>query len=306
MTASPFHPATDPALTAAMAEAGLTPGRSPSPVRLPNAAILFAGRAARLRHLAPGHSLEAWLSFLAQVADAQQAVIVAGDGGTPDRQWLPDLRALIARLDGRVPDTARPAFAALAAHLDRNRTDGDEAVAGIARRLMDGSAGPDDLAPAPFVVAALQTAWTRHAAGLDPAAVAAPATAFSCPVCGSPPAAGVIHTGMEAGGLRYLHCGLCHAAWHHVRSTCIACGEGHQLTYHALTPAAEDAAPDADTGARAEACGGCHAYLKLFLAEKVPGLDPLADDLATLALDLLVGEEGFRRINVNPLLVLAG
>lgn len=303
MTASSSHPTIDPSLAEAMAEAGLNPGRSPSPVRLPHTATLFARRAERLRHLAPGHSLEAWLSFLALVADAQQAVIADGIAGpaTPAERWRDDLRALLGRLDGRVPENARPAFAALSARMDDTA-----AVEGIARRLMDGSAGPDDLAPAPFVVAALQVAWTRHAAGLEPASVTPTATAFGCPVCGSPPAAGVIQTGMESGGLRYLHCGLCHTAWHHVRTACIACGEGHQLTYHSLTPAAGDAKDHPDTGARAEACGGCHAYLKLFLGEKAPGLDPLADDLATLALDLLVGEEGFRRINVNPLLTLAG
>jgi FdhE protein len=33
-----------------------------------------------------------------------------------------------------------------------------------------------------------------------------------------------------------------------------------------------------------------------------PGLDPVADDVATLGLDLLVREQGFRRGAVNPFL----
>ena len=33
-----------------------------------------------------------------------------------------------------------------------------------------------------------------------------------------------------------------------------------------------------------------------------PELDPVADDVATLGLDLLVREEGFRRGAVNPFL----
>ncbi|NUB15909.1 formate dehydrogenase accessory protein FdhE, partial [Azospirillum brasilense] len=32
----------------------------------------------------------------------------------------------------------------------------------------------------------------------------------------------------------------------------------------------------------------------------------VADDLATLALDLLLGEEEYRRIGVNPFLAVAG
>jgi FdhE protein len=108
--------------------------------------------------------------------------------------------------------------------------------------------------------------------------------------------AGVIHVGNESGGLRYLHCGLCHTAWHHVRATCVACGEGKEVSYRALD--------EREDGARAEACDTCRNYLKLLLAEKAPGLDPIADDMATLALDILVSEEGYQRIGINPFLLL--
>jgi len=153
--------------------------------------------------------------------------------------------------------------------------------------------------PAPFIMAAQQIAWTRHAASLEAASVAAPATAHSCPICGSAPVAGVIHVGTEAGGLRYLHCSLCHTAWHHVRAACIACGEGKDISYRSID--------DHEDGARAEACDACHSYLKLLLAEKVPGapnLDPIADDMASLALDILVSEENYQRIGINPFLLM--
>lgn len=276
---------------AAMAAAGLVPGQSPSPLRLPDPTRLFAARAARLRQLAQGHSLGDWLNFTALLGDAQHAVASAASpaGGTPEQQWPADLGALLARLGGQVPEAVAPTVAAL--------QQADAAtVAALAQRLLDGSMSADDMTAAPFVMAALQVAWTRHATGLDAAAVTAPATAHSCPVCGSAPVAGVIHVGSEAGGLRYLHCGLCHTAWHHVRAACVACGDGKDLSYRSI-----DGQSD---GARAETCDACHSYLKLLLAEKAPGLDPVADDMASLALDILVSEEDYQRIGINPFLLM--
>ena len=43
-------------------------------------------------------------------------------------------------------------------------------------------------------------------------------------------------------------------------------------------------------------------YRKIFYQEKQLGVDPVADDLASLALDVLMGEEGYSRSSGNPLL----
>ena len=42
--------------------------------------------------------------------------------------------------------------------------------------------------------------------------------------------------------------------------------------------------------------------MKIMHEYKNPALDPVADDVATLALDLLVRESGYRRGSVNPFL----
>lgn len=274
----------------AMAAAGLVPGTSPVPVRLPAAVALFLNRARRLRELAPGHSLAPWLDFVAQLADVQgELVAQAAPEAEPGRQWLTDLRSLVGRLRGRVPET-------MVDILDRLDKAPAADLDGLAARLQGGEPKAEDLPAAPFAVAALQVAWTRHSSGLTAEAVQAPATAAHCPVCGSAPVAGVIHVGAES-GLRYLHCGQCHTAWHHVRASCVACGESKDLSYASL--AGEEA------GVRAETCGDCKTYLKLFLGDKRPGLDPVADDLATLAVDILVGEEGYQRLGINPYLLMA-
>ena len=54
---------------------------------------------------------------------------------------------------------------------------------------------------------------------------------------------------------------------------------------------------------KAETCESCHGYVKILHQHKEPALDPVADDVATLALDLLLRELGYRRGAVNPFLL---
>ena len=56
---------------------------------------------------------------------------------------------------------------------------------------------------------------------------------------------------------------------------------------------------------RAETCDACKSYLKIVYQEKGP-VDPVADDLATLTLDILVDEAGYARSGPNLLLVPGG
>lgn len=56
----------------------------------------------------------------------------------------------------------------------------------------------------------------------------------------------------------------------------------------------------------AETCEECGSYRKVVNQEKDPMAEPLADDLASLMLDLLMGEETrFQRASANPLLYVA-
>ena len=58
--------------------------------------------------------------------------------------------------------------------------------------------------------------------------------------------------------------------------------------------------------AKAEACPSCKAYTKLLYVEEDPRLEPFADDVATLSLDLLMAEEGWVRHGVNLFLLTGG
>ena len=281
-----------PETAAAMAEAQLVPGQSPSPLRLPDPARLFGQRALRLRELAKDHGLAAWLEFVAGLADAQHKLSQNPPAlvDNPDQRWPADLAALLVAYK-QVATVTNSAVAEAIGILERS--DG-EALQALARRLDADQALAGDLPLAPFVVAAQQVAWTRYAASLKATDIQVGAKAQQCPVCSHPPVTGVIHVGSDS-GLRYLHCGHCHTAWHHVRASCVACGEGSELSYRYIE--------DQSGAARAETCDHCKSYTKLLLAEKAPGLDPVADDLASLAVDLLVGDEGYQRVGINPFLI---
>lgn len=54
---------------------------------------------------------------------------------------------------------------------------------------------------------------------------------------------------------------------------------------------------------KAETCDNCHGYVKVLYQTKDSGLEPLADDVASLGLDLLVREGGYRRGSFNPFLI---
>ena len=117
-------------------------------------------------------------------------------------------------------------------------------------------------------------------------------------MCGSAPVAGVITAAGWAPGARYLHCGLCAAAWNHVRAVCITCGGSRALALLEIE--------GGDGLVQAETCDDCHSYAKMLHQAKDMAVEPIADDLASLGLDMLVGEAGYVRNVPNPLVLAAG
>ena len=79
-----------------------------------------------------------------------------------------------------------------------------------------------------------------------------------------------------------------------VRVTCSQCESttGHQLSIDRRRPRC----------IRAECCDTCRTYRKILYQEKDSDVEPVADDLASLALDLLLSEAGYHRASGNPLL----
>jgi FdhE protein len=271
---------------------GGLPGEVPH-FRPPAGPILFRRRAGRLAALGQGHAAGDYLAFLARLAaaqaDAAARLRLSPNGrdlppgrpldvrGPPPPEWRDALGAIASALgDAPMPGPAREALAALG----RLGTPGLDS---LAARVLDGALGPGDLAPAPFVGAALQVAYGGLAAGLPPGAVARAGDA-GCPACGFAPVAGAV---LGNDKLRYLVCGLCGSEWHLTRLQCAVCRSAERVSYLAL---------EGHPGpAKAEICDGCMVYTKLLYVESDPALEPFADDLASLALDLLVAERGYAR-----------
>ena len=84
-----------------------------------------------------------------------------------------------------------------------------------------------------------------------------------------------------------------------VRVQCTACGAvGKDIAYHTL-----EGSPEAHLPAvRAETCERCRGYRKILYEEQDPGVEAVADDLGTLALDFLLSEQNYQRASNNPLL----
>jgi FdhE protein len=283
-------------------------------VLLPQPTQLFADRAARLRQLAEGNPIADYLRFIATLADAQHhavasvrptplpadAVADAHRHGMPlmpaldpmPAGWQQVLDTMLASLSGQagLPEALQPLIEVL------HTLDTQERNA-IARRLLQNEGSARDVGLSPFVMAALQVALACRAAQIVPADVPHAEPATICPVCASAPVASVLRIGGQAAGHRYLHCGTCATEWHMVRVKCSHCESTQGVRYQGIEGGRDVVV--------AETCDACGTYRKLVNLEKDPLAEPLADDLASLTLDLLMGDTDFSRAGPNPLLFVA-
>jgi|SRR5882724_300329 len=283
-------------------------------VRLPDLEKLFERRAARIQTLSNGHFLTDYLQFIAALVRAQADVVRHLPAGTlPGREQidffhehkLPIVDRLTWRRDaswqvaldgilGRLAPMAMPGPARSA--LDRLTRADVDAREVLADRVLGIDIAPADAAQACFVSAALQVYWVRMTALLDPATVTDVEPASACPVCGSPAVASAVYVEGSLQGVRFLCCPLCASEWHSVRIKCANCQSTRGIAYQHI---AEQPAMKAET------CDECGTYTKILYKDKDPDGEPFADDLATLELDVLVGEAGWARATPHPFLAPA-
>lgn len=303
-----------------MPPGGITPpapmdiGEAASPpfAVLPDPATLFERRSQRLVGLAPGHELEAYLRFLADLTAVQhrlQATLPppalpdpaqldqAYQNGMPpisighfqfDDNAAATLEALLAGLEGvAMPSASKAALATL---MGASR----QARAAIVDAVLDGTVPEDAIAAHVLAAAALQVQFTRLAARLD-ASRLTPVADGVCPACGSTPVASLIVGWPRASGTRFCCCSLCATLWHVVRIRCLRCGGDKGVAYHSVEGGSDTI--------KAETCEECRSYVKILHQHRDVALEPLADDVASLGLDLLLRQEGFVRASANPFLM---
>ncbi len=313
-----------------MAQRILEPGeietlaqRSIPRVRLPSRAAVFARRAARLRQLSVSSGIGDYLRFLAVLVDAQHTALerlsvpiptpgniqMSAEHGMPPVKphawprtgaWLETLQALCGALG------AHPEFPAeVRETISRIRRAPRDWALGQADAMLQSGGEVIDAAAAPIVMATLQVHGAATAASFTADRVAPLEVAGLCPLCGSPPVASMVYAQSPFQGYRYLHCALCSAEWHMVRVQCTGCSAlGKSIAYQSATLGAseENDGSAAEAAVRAETCEECHGYRKILYQEKDLGVEAVADDLASLNLDLLLGQNGYHRLSGNPLL----
>ena len=302
----------------------------------PQRSTHFAKRQMRLRQLAGSHPMGDFLRFMSDLARVQQAALQrypgvplpdqdalkrAATAGLPplpavdwprDAAWRGELRRMTADLRGTAPEGVRAALDVI----DRASDDELEKQADC---LLTGVMAGLNLATAPVIAAALQVYWTHlvlsvqdhHTQSGGGGPLNSPFGRTDditvCPCCGSRPTASLTRSSGDTSGQRYLHCSLCSTQWYLERIKCSHCLSIKSIAYQSLELAgAEDDDERTRAGkaaVQAETCDDCGHYLKIMHGDRDPFVDPVADDLATVTLDLLVSEAGLQRHGLNLMLL---
>lgn len=277
----------------------------------PDVPRLFATRAKRFRALADGHPLAPYLAFLADLTEAQHEIQADLPPVTlPDEEdiaqalanGMPPLPAAGLALDdvavltierlleeiaglAMPPQTAAAREALLKADAARRRA--------MAAEALTTAAPLDGIAQRVLVLAGLQVHFARLASQLDGSRLK-PIADGVCPACGSPPVSSSVVGWPKAHNSRFCSCALCATMWNVVRVKCVLCSATGGISYHTV-----DGAPET---VKAESCDGCRRYVKILYQVKDAALEPVADDVATLGLDMLMAQDGWQRGGANPFL----
>jgi FdhE protein len=285
---------------------------TPPFAHLPEPEVLFARRAERFRTLAHEHDLKSYLLFLASLCDLQDgiqnrlpvaelraadALARAREFGMPplDRSRFEADIAFDATLESFLAAASACEMPAAAKAALRNVLAADAAArASMVRSALADAIPIEAIAEHVFIAAVLQVHFARLAAQLDAASLM-PVGDGACPACGGRPVSSMIVGWLGAHGTRFCACALCGTMWNYVRIKCTVCGSTKGISYQEI---------EGGVGViKAEACEPCGNYVKIMHQHKDPALDPVADDVASLGLDLLMRETGLRRGGSNPYLL---
>ena len=278
------------------------------PLLFSNPKNLYQRRAARLRELAQDHPLADYLLFAAAIADAQLALLesmpipqdprlqaLSGEqlANKPldVKNWQRDpiWRKLLTALLEKLKPSANDQILTTIEWLEKAA---DSELEELADNVLAQEFATISSDKAVFVWAALSLYWFQLVQQIPHnAKQESTENLHCCPVCNTAPTASLVHFGSQQ-GLRYLHCALCESEWNMVRSQCSNCGQNKELDYWSID--------DYMAAIRSESCGSCKSYLKIMFQEKEPKVEVIADDLASLFLDMEMEEKGFMKSGLNP------
>lgn len=263
---------------------------------------LYQRRIKRLKELSENHPLNEYLNFVVQLVEAQLQILIENplpkyplgfnaihplDKQTwqRDAKWHEYLTALLEQIEPQANEQ-------MLGTIDFLKKAANEEIEQLADKLLSEQYTQVGSDKAVFIWAALSLYWLQLTQQLPQHTQAESGDDLHCcPVCNAAPVSSIIHFG-AAQGLRYLHCSLCESEWHVVRAKCTNCNQSKELDYWAI---------DKDQAeVKSESCGECHSHLKILYQEKNPHVEPVADDLASIFLDVELEEKGFARSGLNP------
>ncbi len=282
---------------------------------LPNPTRVFTQRAERFDILAQSSRLSSYLKFLADISRIQSELTATLPPCAPVPQnqverarasAMPPIdRAAIAasaechealrQFLERAESVEKPAAAAEA--LQQVRAADKETLTWMLGNVLSDNFPAESLAHHLYVAAAAQISATRLAATLNGSKLV-PIRVGVCPACGGKPAASAVIGFQGAEGARYAFCSCCASQWNEVRVKCLACGSTKGIGYRAV-----DGDTEEEAVVKAEVCDTCHGWVKIVYQNKNPSLDVIADDVASLGLDVLMKDTEYRRASFNPFLL---
>ena len=165
----------------------------------------------------------------------------------------------------------------------------------MVERLVEGAIVSGDDTAAFVVDAVLQPFAEDAAQGCRDAGGGGTAdlTSRRCPTCGGRPVVGALREEGQ-GTRRVLICALCGTEWPYLRVRCAACEEDRFDALPVYTAAVA-------AHVRIDACDTCHIYMKTVDQSREGEAVPVADDLATVPLDLWARDRGYQRLYPNLL-----
>jgi FdhE protein len=274
---------------------------------------IFALRSERFTQLANEDETDwkNYLLFLVRVCDVQQALLQHDSITAPVTDEnsvfsLPDIDS--AQVPAGFADLLTAFHAQIKADLSVKTQANwqtllamDEATRNaLVKRVLTQELEENDHNYSIWVHAVLQIIWTNWAQQLSEVDVPTREEREYCPCCGSDAVGGVILNGGELEGLRYLQCNLCNSRWHALRAKCTFCANTKDMSFQSI----EGKTKGVLHGASAECCDDCHGYRKTYNHMKEQHADVVADDLASLPIDILLADKGFLRGGINPYLIL--
>ncbi len=282
----------------------------------PNPKNLYQRRAERLRKLAENHPFTEYLQFVVHIVESQLNLLETQPQSKDDRlnseyfaQHLSSIQPLNTShwqrdniwqdyLEQILQDSKTHANEQILATIEWLEKASKTELDKLADSLLAQQYHEVSSDKAVFIWAALSLYWLQLAAQMPHSNVQENnENLHYCPVCGSAPVASVVQVGSTQ-GLRYLHCSLCETEWNMVRAQCTNCHSIHHLDYWGID--------QQQAAVQAESCGDCHSYLKSLYQEKDPYVDAVADDLASIFLDIEMEEKGFAKSGINPFMFPSG